>query len=1478
MNVNEMNNTQPEHARVEPPEESEDFNVVAVHSKKRRAVSNVIASDEDNEDNEVVRADIALSDDDEASRETTDDKKHKKHKRHKEKSQRKKHKKHKKHKKAKLPVVSSSMSSEDESNILSKDDNVSLGDDDDDELSSDGADMVDDDDKPVYADGADKSGDSEPSAGDSIGSDEETGMRRLQTKAAANKRKKNATEDVPVPAVDWPSNDDVDATTFDAYVVPLRHNVHSKEALCIALFTLVDADVEAMRSSVYFELPASSAVVEGVAEPDAAPFNEAWRTHIAPDVPRAHSCNAVHGAVWQALIDDAGLGAECSYEQLDEALSRARREPACRDMSTRTAGVRRAWLYVVLSGDEVAHVRCTVGAYRVRMRCVDSCVPGIGAADFAKAAVSARSESLDDAAALSAFAAKELAARSLCLVEPLERTLYEFDERAMSTFVRRKTSADNASSVNVSCFAGFPIDACSAGRFKMLGVTLGVDSYCEPLPSTFSSTLKLTVDTTTATSTKKAHNTRIMSSVVYNVEYAVRIMLPHCFDAWFMRTASESPCNVTFARTAENQRAVCVAEWLKQRTDVRELSAVANSGHDYAVRVRTAVREAFKAASGGEAGVSLSHALVRNATRRLCEMSELVDTDQSTHVTAAMRSDHAKRTLPADVYNLATLRRFLAWFGDAFMAPDRLYTLGVRCMGLTAVNKLREHEPHSFDIALNTYIRDEHTPYAVLFDESLRSVRHLVRDTLDATFVPWLCVERADAYAVLGSKLADVAPDDEQRRALLVELFTNVMFAVGSLASARHAGERCVPVYQQKAASGERRQSLLSSTHYVRVVNVPLSPVRIVPSDDGARCVLVDALDYECERALRTVLLNEAHVMQLHGGTWRTDEDNDCSATALSASGIDALDAPPPLPPLDTDARLVLVRADDADVLMRLLDDELNADIEYAVRCSRRFKRGSASRPPLLLAVAHDEVQLRSLRTVLSTLYASDADGADACYVAYTLQDVLNIGPSRVSLTLPHVGGATRWGSLATQCLVYNAHRFAYDELCVLFACLTGVANYGPPAREGALRRMSDNEMHAWERAFEARNHMQPLESDFTAHERRRLLKYTRQMSELADEFGARHTNASEQAAHWRNGQRTRWILSGIAYQRPHQSLLYAPPGNAFEDLYFSNVGNGSIVRVREQYVGLARQLQQALDSGRLVCIADSALSTHLTRRDAIDTANNACLKRFCAVFEQRKREEERREAQRRAKLVSNAKRSAQFKIEAFAEFKEPVDVSVSRHSVRVSYAPWLHIERIPFVPSWVRNSTYIERFTNVRRTAVDMTSGEALLDQRHFNCDMVLLGSERATDGSLGEGTWFDVAPTSAVAASLEHSPDITGCGRWFFSELMARLRTKVTEFVLVGDTLRNLCRTSLVPHTRRKTCVNWLCRSPNLRVDGSATHDADFMASHTHFFSLDELNAHRHAQYASCLQSASVLLWRRDYEELVRLMKEEETMDEQQ
>jgi hypothetical protein len=187
------------------------------------------------------------------------------------------------------------------------------------------------------------------------------------------------------------------------------------------------------------------------------------------------------------------------------------------------------------------------------------------------------------------------------------------------------------------------------------------------------------------------------------------------------------------------------------------------------------------------------------------------------------------------------------------------------------------------------------------------------------------------------------------------------------------------------------------------------------------------------------------------------------------------------------------------------------------------------------------------------------------------------------------------------------------------------------------------------------------------------------------------------------------------------------------------------------------------------------------------------------------------------------------------------------------------------YVPAYGHNSSNRDIATRIVRDAVDIPTAYAD-KHKHFNVNLVFIGAEEASIGrdTAARRNFLLEESVPAQRAALARAPDISGIGRWFVMELVARLRTEEAGCVIVADTLRNFIRVSLVPHSERKTCVEWLYAAEGNREDRLSVADAPFFAAHAH--ELDpELLMHTQKAYASCLQSTSVLLWREDERSLL-------------
>jgi len=1359
-------------------------------------------------------------------------------------------------------------------------DNLSGGgddDDDDDELSSDGEDMVDDDDAPVYADGVSKSGDSEPENGDDVGESENSAPTASgKAKAgAAEKEKENQPE-----LVEWPSEEK--PAEFDAYVIPIEYNVMMKEMFCAVLFYVSPCNLEEMRTNLMMNMATS--------DNDYSKIEQAWKKYIYDperDITQqhAHACNNTLGGLWKSFKDEYELSSgleEQDWGEFEKLMQRSRRDPSSRVSPTRKElrPVRR-WLYCIVRGEDAYNMRCTIGAYRLRLRFQSSTIPGVGGGDFKMAASDCKTDALNgnELRPLSSLEMRSLSLRSLCLASSFESQLYEFKDSERYLFLQRISNAKNSkeSGVTTNCFSGFPIVACCAARFELLGVSIGDEKtikFCEPLPKRIDHTNVVPYRSGKAGSGGASAQIEFANRHVgvranrelYNVAYAARCMITHSFDPSFFKqyvSGAKLTAELSNATSKSTKESVCYQQWASSM-DIMSISMACNSGSEYINRVKRLVNDSFTSVTGRKKDKScLSNALILTAIRRYHELCESCDIEEGHSATVSYINGNGASTSASrvsgygraseDRRKLASVSRFLRWFGDAFVVEDPAYVMGVQALGLGLVNRLRDEKPHAMNIAFNKYLKDECVPYVVLFDSVMGNVRHAIRRNLKNVFLEWIRVQRRDkCWKVLGEKLGctDDAEGDCKLKEMLFDIFNNIINSLGSLQAARQAGERCVPIQLSK-------NSAVKAAHYASVVNVESSPVRVVlvPNlslagayGDEFSCLLVDVLDYEVERALRTIVLNEAHIMQAYNHNSAADEK--------------------PVMKDDNDARIVLLRSDNADMLLSLAQDELRRDFQLYEDTHH------------LIAVAHDEAQANILRGFLNEVYGTSL----AQRSIYTLKDFLAIGPTRVSLLKNGKEGQDemRWGKLGTQIFVFNTHRFSYDDLMILFSCATGVSGYGPG---GALKSLNDTQKREWRRAYISRNQIEPLESDFELFMRRREGLYVKKVRELVENFSEKHLADTD--SHWQRGLRTRWILSGVAYQRPKIDLNRggAPCGNAFEDIYFSKVANNIRVRVREDYMGIANQISLYEKEGRILYLTKQQLATPKLRKDGIISLQVAYMKKNQKNEYEMEKQREREAARKRER---NDKRGTQTSIKAYKEFNSTFGgggggsgmghTSLSSQTARVTYPAWCNFSTLQYAPDWCKNVTHLHCVTVAPRNAVDSYSHYARMNHRRFYCEILFIGAENVLNAKQEHGfdshkaVQGDRQLMQSKRTGLNVAPDICGCGRWFSLEMLARLRSEEGGCIIIPDTRENALRMFLAPNTSRKTCVPWLYKNSDHREDHIVHSDAQFYLDNLNLFEYDEIADRFTNGYAACLQSASVLLWRDDDAEIIRQMNESE------
>jgi len=1095
------------------------------------------------------------------------------------------------------------------------------------------------------------------------------------------------------------------------------------------------------------------------------------------------------------------LSAKCDDKFNPETdLLEWRRLPVSRNVKS----LRRAWIMVMLEQTNgIARMddySCAIGVYRLILNFSTSCVAGVQGGDIAMAACEKLVEPMpfhaDDIERICKF-------KALCLTQQ-ELKMYEFRFAEIDRLVNRTTIdlTKSLSNVTLPCFAGLPIEICTLANLVCRGVNPSRKyPVCEFMPVTFvkdTTTIKrLHASETTEMVRAAVRMNRVVTILpVYNLRTIKALMHGGYFHRYFYETERIGPTNISVDLTAEfvsytNKqrrdsavRASCV-KWAERAEDLKALCSSTNSGQDYSRRLRDALRSVFSIVTRGTSAASSSSMAAANPT---------LDSSLVRHAQDQLYGKNWEQYGPTERLNL---HAFLDWFGDLFTVENPELDICTRAFGIPLAHSLVTVHATEYIAGI---LMHSPTPYVVFFNSKLCEVRTKFALAIEAAFIPWLKIERPDAYADLLRRSGD-----EEQRAITV--LTEVAKCIDQLEIARSCGERCT-VLPARVAKDAQTQQIFSD-----IINVADSTVRIVSA--GSSLFLVHAYDYAIEAALRYFLLNVV--------------------TSIKMGALES-----------EDARLVLLRGATADDVQTMLDAELRE--EFANQADEEV--GSK-----LLVIVQNEAELDH------ALFAMNECGIEARCIVTTAEQFCALGGSGPPGS-PHKS----WAKIYSSVLFYSAHRFSYDLLLRVVATLCGCENV--PA---VPMRMSPQQREAWTRSFRVSHDAMPTEENEREIERGLV-------SDMLDfaEYAVRNsvfdkiTNDSPERL-WgalsnpAYGAKTRFIFAYTAYGRPdsRDSRMLTPCGNPCEDMFFSNTTNPGVFRVVEASENgtLGTWLYDYWTDKRITFLPEAIDATNPSNYDVISIKLREAYRdgmRLKCPEESQQQDKQAREdaarAQRANAAASSGKRLVQGKL--------PDSFGVLKNNSANVVANWMRIANagssspLPaYTPSVFQTNTlkYELAPRSMNFGEMSVTRSYALQKQRD-GCTKVTYVVSAYPAGY--DYMYLSTPPTVPLHVSQCYSPDVAGFGRSAMTEMMSRLRTNFSVFMIVADTARRLCLQCLVP-SRRVSISNDQSISEPLRKDPSLAGEEKILK----FVGLGtdaSIKWRRHAHpYYYCLQSSSTWIW---------------------
>jgi hypothetical protein len=1129
----------------------------------------------------------------------------------------------------------------------------------------------------------------------------------------------------------------------------------------------------------------------------------------------------------------ASLVQTCGKRFSESDILKWRRTPLVRQAKT----LRRAWLMMTMSqangAADTEDYSCAIGVYRLVMKTASIKAFGVSGGDLAAAACDA----LVEPRPLYPHEVARIAnARALCLTKH-ELKLCEFRPRELALFVNRTTRDPNmcTSSVALTCFGGMPVKGCAMADLRCITVCPSrARLVCEIMPVNFeadTTRLRKMAASETTESVAAADALRKLVSIepVYNIPRIKTLISGLYYHPTFYRMNKFGRSNISLINT--NHPSVNAAA--KAAASAKRAAGEADEEAEASLEAEAATEKKATAAALAVsdciewANCPDLSALCASINSGTDISKRMTDALKAMFVVSSRRSGKVEPELSFEVVDTAIcrlysatsetneaarekLRQFVDLFGDLYIDEDPDLNVLTRAFGIALG---RAFVSVGITRLVSTHIMRTMSPYTVYFMRYLQNSRCFFGRSLRASFMQWMKTERPDAYADLMHKAGNNA-----ERA--IDVIERVSDAVSRLELARVAHDRCAVVPVGNVDAG-------TESVYMSIVNVPDSPVRIL-------CVsgvlfVVETNDYVVETALRYVLLNAAINMKVG------------SIEALAELDVGARSEPV------CNERLVLLRGATAEDMVHLIEAEIAPQYRNGVVAIDDETLGAR-----LLVIVHDAFEIDQANFALGAMNVSQQ-----CLVC-TADSVCNLGSAGA--------GGRSWAQSYSAVLFYAAHRFSYDEMLRIVATLCGIDNVPP-----VPKRMTDKERADWRRSYIAAENRVPDPTCEPDMERERLAlmrefcetvvgnpTFDRLIEETPDRlWGTLSGNTVF-------GVNARFIFACVAYARPtiRSATDLAPSGNFCDDLYFSNAGD-NMVRVEERAAEgtLGTWIFNYWTDNRLKFLPDRADVTNATESQNIQKALTEMyrdgMKANCPDDVARIEDQFRGVAKTLGRVLSSSAAVPNLKQ---SRLQFPVNSVNSSNLI----AGWLLSDSTSmpdYVPSMMNGIRNVEVVPGgVIFAATSMTT--AFTDQANgltrSRCSFVASGY------GVGHAKMYDLSAHAVrdgffYETVQKHAPDVYGFGRAFMGEIIARLRTNLTAFVIVADTARRLCQQCLAPSTRISAT-----RAPGiidaLRRDTALDGEADVLKRLNLDTDVSIMRRRAAHAYHHCLQASSTFAWRRE------------------
>jgi hypothetical protein len=1128
----------------------------------------------------------------------------------------------------------------------------------------------------------------------------------------------------------------------------------------------------------------------------------------------------------------ASLVETCGKRFSERDILKWRRTPLVRQAKT----LRRAWLMMTMSqtngAADTEDYSCAIGVYRLVMKTASIKAFGVSGGDLAAAACDAL---VEPRPLYPHEVARIVNTRALCLTRH-ELKLCEFRPREMALFLNRTTRDPNTctSSVALTCFGGMPVKECAMAGLTCITVCPSRSRLiCEIMPVNFeadTTRLRKMAASETTESVAAADALRKLVSIqpVYNIPRIKTLISGLYFHPTFYRANNFGRSNISLINT--NHPSVNAAA--KAAASAKRAAGEADEDAEASLEAEAATAKKATAAalavsdciewancpdlsalcasinSGTDISKRMTNALKamftvssRRSGKVEPELSfEVVDTAICRLYSATRETDEEART---------KLHQFVELFGDLYIDEDPDLNVLTRAFGIALGRAL---VTVGFTRTVSTHIMRTMSPYTVYFMRYFQNARGYFGRSLRASFMQWMKTERPDAYADLMHK----AGNNDERA---IDVIERVADAVSRLELARLAHDRCAVVPVGNVDAG-------TESVYMSIVNVPDSPVRIVGV--GGALFVVETNDYVVETALRYVLLNAAINMKVG------------AIEALAERDVGARSEPV------CNERIVLLRGATAEDMVHLIEAEIAPQYRDGIVTIDDETLGAR-----LLVIVHDAFEIDQANFALSAMNVSQQ-----CLVC-TADSVCNLGSAGA--------GGRSWAQSYSAVLFYAAHRFSYDEMLRIVATLCGIDNVPP-----VPQRMTDKERADWRRSYIAAENRVP---DWTCEpdmERERLAlmrefceavvgnpTFDRLIEETPDRlWGTLSGNTLF-------GVNARFIFACVAYARPtvRSAIDLAPSGNFCDDLYFSNASD-NMVRVEERAAEgtLGTWLFNYWTDNRLKFLPDHADVTNVAESKNIQKVLTEMyrdgMKANCPDEVARIEEQFRGVAKTLGRVLSSSAAVPNLKQ---SRLQFPVNSVNSSNLI----AGWLLSGGTPmpdYVPSMLSAVRGVEVVPGVIFAATSMTTAftDHATGLTRSRCSFLASGY------GVGHSRMYDIGTHATRDPFLyetvqRHAPDVYGFGRAFMGEIIARLRTNLTAFVIVADTARRLCQQCLAPSTRISAT-----RAPQLiaalRRDTALDGEAELLKRVNLDTDASIMRRRAAHAYHHCLQASSTFAWRRE------------------